>query len=601
MEIASKTKTIQSCFRECLYEVPNFQRPYSWVEDQLDDYWNDVVLANGDFFFGTTVTWVSEERSLFSNTYSLIDGQQRLTTSAVALSVIRDFFGLLEKSLGSTVAEAETKAIIREQKDTTQRYLVVRDDDSVEHAVITRPEEMFWEVVQKPGSIPSGATWSTSAKLVGRARGFFEEKITKDVDSRADILAKIERLKTFRNNVLQARVIQVELSSEEDAFLIFETLNTRGADLRLADLIKNMLVRGLSSHPKDRDAVAARWQRIVDDVTGFGDNPDSINRFIWQSWNSRRDAVKEPELYKQLKSVISTGKLSHEDYLKEIEADSNIFRHFESRKIGFPEKQSGIRQGLALPPVQDAICALDIFNVSVANSAVMALVRKFNETNLITEKQLKRAVTAIENFHFQFTAMANSGSTGGTRGRYNRFSVVLAQATNKSQVSTAIDDFVARLSGSLPSDQVVTSAFQKLAYAPKIKLTAAQRTRGTGDLIRYVLITIAKRLGNLPSPQDGSSWTVEHIVPQSSATASFEDPTFSIGNLALLSGITNSDLGQKSFQEKRPHLITSGFPKDAKLTEWLAREANFEPSADDISERAQALANLARTYIWLVA
>lgn len=88
--IESSTKTIQGCFTSCLYEVPNFQRPYSWESAQLTDYWDDFVLAQSDFFFGATVTWTSVKRDLFFNTYSLIDGQQRLTTSAIALSVMRD-------------------------------------------------------------------------------------------------------------------------------------------------------------------------------------------------------------------------------------------------------------------------------------------------------------------------------------------------------------------------------------------------------------------------------------------------------------------------------------------------------------------------------
>ena len=90
--IKSQTKTIQNCFREFLYEVPNFQRPYSWTQEQLGDFWNDVILAKGDFFFGSTVTWVSQKRDLFNDTYSIIDGQQRLTTSAILLSVVRDSF-----------------------------------------------------------------------------------------------------------------------------------------------------------------------------------------------------------------------------------------------------------------------------------------------------------------------------------------------------------------------------------------------------------------------------------------------------------------------------------------------------------------------------
>lgn len=569
------------------------------MDDQLEDYWNDVVLANGDFFFGTTVTWISEKRPLFHYTYSLIDGQQRLTTSAVALSVIRDLFQVVHDSLSDD--SEDLKVILLEQKAATQKYLITKDDDFKEYAVIKRPEPQFWEDIQKPGSIPSGAAWSTSARLVGQARTYFERKITAEISQLTDPQSKLERLKTLRNNMLQARVIQVELSSEEDAFLIFETLNTRGADLKLADLVKNMLVRGLSEDPADRDAVATRWQSVVDDITSNGDNPDSMDRFIWQSWNSRRDAVKEPELYKKLKALVSTDGLTYKQYLDEIETDSRIFRHLEGVERNFPKRASGSRQALAIPEVQDSIRALEVFNVSVANSAVIALVRKYNETQLITEKQLKRAMAAIENFHFQFTAMANSGSTGGTRGRYNRFSVTLADAGTKQGVSLAIDDFVARLRSSLPPRVRVEGAFQKVGYAPQLTLTAAQRSRGAASLIRYILITMAKRLGNLPPAQDGSAWTIEHIVPQNTATKMFDDPVYSIGNLALLSAKTNSSSGDADFATKKAGLVSSGFPKDPVLTDWLERDATFTPSAGDLAKRSQELAKLALDSIWTVA
>ena len=112
--IKSQTRTIQACFQQCLYKVPNFQRPYSWSLDQLEDFWNDVVLAQGDFFFGSTVTWVSEQRDLFNDTYSIIDGQQRLTTSAIALSVIRDaFYDIAERAKGDPALGGAAELAVR--------------------------------------------------------------------------------------------------------------------------------------------------------------------------------------------------------------------------------------------------------------------------------------------------------------------------------------------------------------------------------------------------------------------------------------------------------------------------------------------------------
>ncbi|MDQ1201977.1 DUF262 domain-containing protein [Rhodococcus sp. SORGH_AS_0303] len=599
MEISSKTRNIRSCFLECLYEIPNFQRPYSWGNDQLEDYWNDVALGGSDFFFGTTVTWVSAKRELFRNTFSLIDGQQRITTSAIALSVIRDFFSQIEKGLDLTEG-AEHKQAVREQVSTTQNYLVAKDDDSKEYAVLSHTEEKFWEVIQKPGSIPSGVDWGSNGFLVGAARSFFEERIQHQLIEDDATDTKVEKLKALRNNILQARVIQVELSSEEDAFLIFETLNTRGADLLLSDLVKNMLVRGISEDPTDRVAVTKRWLTVVDDVTAKGINSDAMNRFIWQSWNSRRDAVKEPELYKQLKVLVNNTQLTHAEYLAELEFDSRVYTNLEADYKQFPPKMSRVRNALSIPEVQDAINGLNIFKVTVANSAIIALVRKFDNTNLITERQVKRTIRAIESFHFQFNAMANSGSTGGTRGRYNRFSVSLEKASTKVEVTAAIDDFVARLRGSLPSRNTVVDAFSGLAYAPKLKLTNAQRNSGSTDLIRYILVTIAQRMGQLPPAQHASNWTIEHIAPQSTATSSFEDPLYSIGNLTLLSEQANSSLGDEAFRKKKSVLKRSAVPKDATLESWTRKAAGFEPNANDVVKRAKALAELAVTETWKI-
>lgn len=173
--IKSQTKTIQSCFQQCLYEVPNFQRPYSWTEGQLEDFWQDVALAQGDFFFGSTVTWVSHKRDLFNDTYAIIDGQQRLTTSAVALSVLRDAFASLRDSqdVADEPGEPPFAALATRQADATQKYLIAEDDDGRAYPVLTRPEPMFYEVIQNPSAIPSGTTWNGSAERIGQARHFF--------------------------------------------------------------------------------------------------------------------------------------------------------------------------------------------------------------------------------------------------------------------------------------------------------------------------------------------------------------------------------------------------------------------------------------------
>lgn len=592
--IESQTRTIQTCFQQCLYEVPNFQRPYSWSSEQLEDFWDDVVLAQGDFFFGSTVTWVSEKRDLFNDTYSIIDGQQRLTTSAIILSVIRDAFGNVakdgEKSKDFDQMMASNQAI------ATQRYLIATDDDGKSYPVLTRPEPIFYEHIQNPSAIPSGVKWNSSSERIGEARRFFENRVIEDLKGRS-LSDQVERLKLIRANVLKARVIQAELVSEEDGFLIFETLNTRGADLRLSDLVKNLLIRRGASNATDRQTIADRWDRVSERIQSGRLIPDIVDRFIWQSWNSRRDAVKEPELFKKISHLVGADPAKNLSYLQELEVDSRTYQWLEEEQVQIQAKNQGARSAFAVPEFVDSIRALTIFNVSVANSTVLAIARKYQETQLVTHAQLIEVMKLVENFHFQFTALTNSGSTGGTRSRYNRFAVRLEAARSRSSVAEAIDDLKKKLKASLPEKYLAHKAFSELFYAPSLQLTQAQKIRARKVFIAYVLMAFAKSNKLLPAGQNLASWSIEHIKPQVLGTDNVQDCVYSIGNLTLLTKALNNELGDVSLPMKMVALQQGGAYFDSELKSWAECEAET-PSESQIRKRASLLADHALDQVW---
>ncbi|WUJ72156.1 DUF262 domain-containing HNH endonuclease family protein [Kribbella soli] len=592
--IKSQTRTIQTCFQQCLYEVPNFQRPYSWSLEQLEDFWDDVVLARGDFFFGSTVTWVSEKRDLFNDTYSIIDGQQRLTTSAIVLSVIRDAFNDVAKHAGEE-ADFDARAALS-QADATQRYLIASDDDGNSYPVLKRSEKMFYERIQNPSAIPSGGKWNSSAERLGEARRFFEARVIDDLAKRT-LDDRVERLKSIRANVLKARVIQVELASEEDGFLIFETLNTRGADLRLSDLIKNLLIRGGATSVPDRQAIADRWDRFVDKLQDGRLNPDVVDRFIWQSWNSRRAAVKEPELFKEISSRVGDDPMKHLSYLAELETDSRTYECLEYEDIQVQPKVAGVRNAFAVPEFVDSVRALAIFNVSVANSTVLAIARKYQESKLVKQAQLIEVMRLVENFHFQFTALTNSGSTGGTRGRYNRFAVRLEAANSAMEVADAIADLKTKLRASLPAREQAEKAFEQLFYAPSLQLTQAQKIRARKMFIAYVLMAFAKAQKLLPAGQNLASWSIEHIKPQALGSDNFKDSVYSIGNLTLLTEALNSSLGDAPLSGKIKALRTGNAYFDSELESWAGGGVEV-PSDMQIDKRSSLLAADALDRIW---
>jgi len=88
MKIESKDTDIESLLAGAYFHIPRFQRPYSWDEDNLGDFWNDVIVnKSDDYFIGSMVVYKKDKQQ-----FGVVDGQQRLTTITILLCVIRDYF-----------------------------------------------------------------------------------------------------------------------------------------------------------------------------------------------------------------------------------------------------------------------------------------------------------------------------------------------------------------------------------------------------------------------------------------------------------------------------------------------------------------------------
>jgi len=75
MKIESKDTDIESLLVGSYFHIPRFQRPYSWDDENLNDFWNDVVVNQSeDYFIGSMVVFKKEKQH-----FGVVDGQQRLT------------------------------------------------------------------------------------------------------------------------------------------------------------------------------------------------------------------------------------------------------------------------------------------------------------------------------------------------------------------------------------------------------------------------------------------------------------------------------------------------------------------------------------------
>jgi uncharacterized protein with ParB-like and HNH nuclease domain len=198
------------------YIVPLFQRPYCWDKAQWETLWNDLVDMQDvgcprSHFIGSIVTLQTQSVPEGVPKFLLIDGQQRLTTTFILLTLLRD------------TARREGRV---ELADEIEQTLLVnrfkKGDDHVKLLPTQSDRPAFLQLVQNPGTVSSGR--------IGAAYSFLDRKLRSagiDVEALKGII--VERL----------AVVSIMLGSEDNPYLVFESLNAKGERLTQADLIRN--------------------------------------------------------------------------------------------------------------------------------------------------------------------------------------------------------------------------------------------------------------------------------------------------------------------------------------------------------------------------
>ena len=122
MKITCMDKQVKEVLRSDFFVIPRFQRPYSWLKENVEDFWNDAITENDDqHFIGSIVMFRTQHDDL-----GVVDGQQRLTTITFALCALRN---TLKQEGFSSLAKGVHGLIERQDIASKERY-VVRTESS---------------------------------------------------------------------------------------------------------------------------------------------------------------------------------------------------------------------------------------------------------------------------------------------------------------------------------------------------------------------------------------------------------------------------------------------------------------------------------------
>lgn len=251
--------TIKQIFgnADSFYQIPRYQRPYKWDDEQIDKLWDDIYEAyqNNDknYFLGSIILANSNDDS--STYWDVVDGQQRLTTLIILFRVVIVLFPDINKIEVNKNLAAVDKGVLESSifyNQKTQRIKLYTHDQhqSDFNDFIIKGDVSKWK---RPYKYQVHADESPKFKFINAACVLKEklETITED---------EAGRFINFLFNSVY--IIRINCSTREFAIRMFQVLNDRGLDLTPADLIKSYLMERLETKYKENKEIAKKKEDV---------------------------------------------------------------------------------------------------------------------------------------------------------------------------------------------------------------------------------------------------------------------------------------------------------------------------------------------------
>lgn len=554
MNVEARSQNIENILKKGVFIIPDYQREYDWDNDEVDEFLEDINENPNDenYFIGHMVL----EGDYNGTKFNVIDGQQRFTTITILLCAIRDkFYEINEQSLAIGLNE---------------NYVFGKDRNNKSYVILQNnmPYPILQAYVQ---SIPGEKDLKVKPIKNGERKIIkIYDKIKKDID-RLDV----EELKKLRDKILNLEIIFVAVSDEVDAFTIFETLNATGKDLTPLDLIKNQVFKLYPKQPQ-LDEPNDSWKIIL--LNSEGRSLKFLNNF----WSSRFKKISNKKIYKDfVNNIIKKGQ-DIKDFVKKLKNDSELFRKIVDPKKEDWKKNDEFKIFLSLDGI------INVFNVEVANSILLSLLREYENSN-ISLKYLLKALNAIERYHFINNAISSNRSSGLDT-MYARFSRDLLDAVDRSAKHIAIDKMVEKIISKIPSKSEFEANFDERLYYSSTETKQKK-------LVQYSLNKIEYKAQNYNV--DLINMSLEHIFPEKpdSKWIKIKNKKLikNIGNLVLLDSGINSKIGNKEFSKKKEIIETES--KLVSTKESISNKMHW--SDEQIIERKNELIEKLYSDIWL--
>ena len=592
------------------YQIPLFQRPYVWTEDKnWCHLWEDIVdvadryLANENcrsHFLGAVVLERDNNATGSIETRQVIDGQQRFTTLQIMMIAIRD---LCEK-------HSNTKLYDRFDGLVSNKRSKVDLDQEAYKIWPTNSDRPAFEVVHQLSHYDVEQLAQLDDKIknsqIFKAYQYFTKVLEAWFVERDNVENCLDALWQVVREYLQ--IVVIDLHSQDEAQVIFETLNARGTQLLPADLIKNFLFRKVVGSDKEVEHLYTEYWLAFDsdfwreEVSQGRTKRPRIDWFL-QNYLSLmlQDDIKVLHLFDSFKAYVNDTEDNYDKF------NNQFFKHPKNTTEHLIALKQFAKLYQTITQPKDERVALFLYRLEAVDTATVYPLLLLATTLWQSQpNELHNFLSILESY------LVRRMVCGMTSKNYNRYftDVIkdIYRTKKESDIPINAKDVHTILSKSdsdssrMPDDiELKSQLLQRPMYGRiaqyKLRMVL-EAIDGASHHSKAEFMPIQKNLTiehilpekwekHWPLEKEGKS--AEDILEQESRRNTLKN---TIGNLTLVTNSLNPAISNGSWQTKRPEILKYS---KSNLNRYFQPETEDNLSVwneEKILERADILADL---------
>ena len=612
-------------------DLPIYQRGFDWKPKHFDDFWSDLNEINDNqdpdelHFYGLIY---SEGDNPNSDRIKLVDGQQRLTTSYLALIAIRDFlFRRIEfnqnkgqivivKQVTSTTSAGRARTKLEEKTvDSTIQNFFESSEYKRNHPEFQSVESMltklesrlynmdsatqtpdynkpliqlgklnreFFRIHVVPRKFPKNKInnmkshiTNDSIKKLLDAYSFFEDAISDLLSTANNMINDYQHINGLAWSLLDRFiVIRISVPTEQMAYDMFESINNRGTSLHNADLVKHkifsFLDKEFSSSPDDTrgkllDGYDESWEDIRNNVTGPATADYAMDSFLFHFLvTQQKSDISSSGVLKEIESKLEDDTLQASTLIDNLKECSKLFLDLRRPT----QSNFDLRTYPLIKFYLDKIKSLEA--IHIYNPLLVAYQKLYLTGDTSKKHQFSELLKILTRY------MIRNKTFGGIRAKPVEIEMITIMNLIKDGKSN--NEIIDELTNNKPTDSYISEPLLR----EKIS-NYKEKWSSNIDILYFVLEEINRQ--SAPGVVSGPDITDEHILPKTlrkqwkthlKSKMSMTDEQVEefhkeyrhkLGNRTLLSDSANKQSATKLYSEKTPYYRNDGYEITKKLTQ----------------------------------